>query len=281
MKQILRVEDLHIDFELPDETVHAVRGIDFAINEGETLAIVGESGSGKSATALATLQLNPAPPVTYPRGRILLDGRDLLRQDRRTLRKIRGNDIAMIFQDPMASLNPLKRVGTQILEVLRLHRSESRGSHRKLMLAALDDAGIPDVEKRARQFPHQLSGGLRQRVMIAMAIVAQPRILIADEPTTALDVTVQSQILDVLVSLQAEYGMAMILISHDLGVVAETADNVAVMNKGAIVERGNVVDVFARPDQQYTRNLLAATPRLDTSATQRGGRTNVTGRSAS
>lgn len=281
MNQLLRAEDLHIDFELSDETVHAVRGIDFDVSEGETLAIVGESGSGKSATALATLQLNPVPPATYPRGRILLDDRDLLRQDRRSLRKIRGNDIAMIFQDPMASLNPLKRVGTQIIEVLRLHRPDSRSLHKTLMLAALDDAGIPDVEKRASQFPHQLSGGLRQRVMIAMAIVARPRILIADEPTTALDVTVQSQILDVLVSLQADHGMAVILISHDLGVVAETADNVIVMHEGAIVERGNVVDIFSRPAEQYTRQLLAATPQLGNAEPRHRPNENVIGRSSS
>lgn len=262
MNPLLSVQDLRIDFELADQIIHAVRGISFDVYEGRTLAVVGESGSGKSATALSTLQLNPVPPTVYPEGKIIFDDRDLLRQDKRQIRAVRGNDIAMIFQDPMTSLNPLKRVGVQIREVLRQHRPDDRTAHRDIIMEALADAGIPDPEVRAGQYPHQLSGGLRQRVMIAMALVARPQVLIADEPTTALDVTVQSQILDLLCRLQDEHQMAIVLITHDLGVVADIADDVVVMKDGLIVERGSTLEIFENPQEDYTRQLLAATPRL-------------------
>lgn len=224
---------------------------------------MGESGSGKSATALSVLRLNPSPPCVYTGGQIRFDGRDLLTLTEKELGRVRGRDIAMVFQDPMTCLDPLQRVGTQVAEVLRLHTGQSRAEARKAALAALDEVGIPDPEVRYRQYPHELSGGLRQRVMIATALVTRPRVVIADEPTTALDVTVQRQILDLLVSLQDKHDMAVVLITHDLAVVAETADRVAVMNKGRVVETGDVLDVFDRPADAYTRRLLAATPRLE------------------
>jgi ABC-type dipeptide/oligopeptide/nickel transport system ATPase component len=259
---ILSIEDLHIDFELDGETVHAVRGIDLEVRHGEILAIVGESGSGKSATALSILGLNPSPPVRYPSGAIRFDGHDLLGLSEPQLREVRGEQIAMIFQDPMTCLNPVTRIGAQVEEVCRLHRGGRRGSHRTAVLEALAAAGIPDPEQRARQYPHQLSGGLRQRAMIAMALVANPRLLIADEPTTALDVTVQAQILDVLDDLRRSRGMSILLITHDLGVVADVADRVLVMREGQVVERADVTRLFAEPQHPYTRRLLAATPRL-------------------
>lgn len=209
------------------------------------------------------LRLNPSPPCVYTGGQIRFDGRDLLTLTEKELGRVRGRDIAMVFQDPMTCLDPLQRVGTQVAEVLRLHTGQSRAEARKAALAALDEVGIPDPEVRYRQYPHELSGGLRQRVMIATALVTRPRVVIADEPTTALDVTVQRQILDLLVSLQDKHDMAVVLITHDLAVVAETADRVAVMNKGRVVETGDVLDVFDRPADAYTRRLLAATPRLE------------------
>lgn len=246
--------------------MHAVRGVSLSVAAGETLAVVGESGSGKSATALSAMRLNPEPPCVYAGGRVLLDGRDVLALSERELRKVRGAGISMVFQDPMTSLDPLQRVGAQVAEGLRLHGGHSRAEARLAALTALDEVGIPDPEQRYRQYPHELSGGLRQRVMIASALVARPRVLIADEPTTALDVTVQRQILELLVTLQRRHGMAVLLITHDLGVVAETADRVAVMRHGEVVETGDVDQVFARPAAQYTRDLLAATPRLEPAA---------------
>ncbi|MHC8564550.1 ATP-binding cassette domain-containing protein [Streptomyces albidoflavus] len=224
---------------------------------------MGESGSGKSATALSVLRLNPSPPCVYTGGEIRFDGRDLLKLSEKELGRVRGRDIAMVFQDPMTCLDPLQRVGAQVAEVLRLHTGISRAEARTAALAALDEVGIPDPAMRYRQYPHELSGGLRQRVMIATALVTRPRVVIADEPTTALDVTVQRQILDLLVSLQDKRDMAVVLITHDLAVVAETADRVVVMNKGRVVETGDVLDVFDRPADPYTRRLLAATPRLE------------------
>ncbi|WP_419997471.1 ATP-binding cassette domain-containing protein [Streptomyces boninensis] len=260
---VLEFRDLHVDFELADGPVHAVRGVSMRAYAGETLAVVGESGSGKSATVLSALRLNPEPPCTYAGGEILLDGRDLLALPEKQLREVRGNDIAMVFQDPMTSLDPLQRVGAQVAEVLRRHRGASRAEARAEAVRALDEVGIPDPELRARQYPHELSGGLRQRVMIATALVGRPRVLIADEPTTALDVTVQRQILDLLADLRARHGMAVVLVTHDLGVVAETADRVVVMNGGKFVEHGQVGPVFDAPGDPYTRDLLAATPRLE------------------
>ncbi|MCL2550582.1 MAG: ABC transporter ATP-binding protein [Actinomycetia bacterium] len=260
---VLEIADLSVDFRLDTTTVHAVRGVGLRLAQGETLAVVGESGSGKTATALSVLRLNPQPPCVYAGGRILFDGRDLLTLSEKQLGAIRGQDIAMVFQDPMTSLDPLRRVGAQVAEVLRHHRGLSRAEADAAAVEALDEVGIPDPERRFRQYPHELSGGLRQRVMIAGALVGRPRVLIADEPTTALDVTVQRQILDLLVSLQERHGMAVLLITHDLGVVAETADRVAVMHQGRVVETGDVLDVFHRPADDYTRRLLAATPRLE------------------
>ncbi|GAA2325382.1 ABC transporter ATP-binding protein [Streptomyces kunmingensis] len=260
---VLRFDDLHVDFRLDAHTVHAVRGISFDVHAGETLAVVGESGSGKSATALAALRLNPEPPCVYPRGDVLLDGAGILHRPERELRRLRGSDISMVFQDPMTSLDPLQRCGAQVSEVLRLHGKVSRAEARTRALEALADVGIPDPERRYRQYPHELSGGLRQRVMIASALVARPRVLIADEPTTALDVTVQRQILDLLLDLRQRHGMAVVLITHDLGVVAETADRVVVMRHGEVVESGDVEQIFARPAHPYTRALLDATPRLE------------------
>ncbi len=263
---VLEFQDLRVDFELASATVHAVRGVNLSVAAGETLAVVGESGSGKSATALSAMRLNPEPPCVYAGGRVLLDGRDVLALPERELRKVRGAGISMVFQDPMTSLDPLQRVGAQVAEALRLHGGHSRAEARLAALTALDEVGIPDPEHRYRQYPHELSGGLRQRVMIASALVARPRVLIADEPTTALDVTVQRQILELLVRLQRRHGMAVLFITHDLGVVAETADRVAVMRHGEVVETGDVDQVFARPAAQYTRDLLAATPRLEPAA---------------
>ncbi|MEU9976245.1 ABC transporter ATP-binding protein [Streptomyces sp. NPDC051014] len=260
---LLAIDGLSVDFRLPTSVVHAVQDVSLHVHAGETLAVVGESGSGKSATALSVLRLNPSPPCVYTGGEIRFDGRDLLKLSERELGRIRGRDIAMVFQDPMTCLDPLQRVGGQVAEVLRLHTGMSRAEAAEAALAALDEVGIPDPAARYRQYPHELSGGLRQRVMIATALVARPRVLIADEPTTALDVTVQRQILDLLVTLQHRHDMAVVLITHDLAVVAETADRVAVMNQGKVVETGDVLDVFDRPADPYTRTLLAATPRLE------------------
>ncbi|CAI4175477.1 MULTISPECIES: ATP-binding cassette domain-containing protein [Streptomyces] len=262
-RPLLEIDHLSVDFRLESSVVHAVQDVSLHVHAGETLAVVGESGSGKSATALSVLRLNPSPPCVYTGGQIRFDGRDLLTLSEKELGRVRGRDIAMVFQDPMTCLDPLQRVGTQVAEVLRLHTGHSRAEARKAALAALDEVGIPDPEVRYRQYPHELSGGLRQRVMIATALVTRPRVVIADEPTTALDVTVQRQILDLLVSLQDKHDMAVVLITHDLAVVAETADRVAVMNKGRVVETGDVLDIFDRPADAYTRRLLAATPRLE------------------
>ncbi|GHF13829.1 peptide ABC transporter ATP-binding protein [Streptomyces spiralis] len=262
-KPLLEISRLSVDFRLDTSVVHAVQDVSLHVHAGETLAVVGESGSGKSATALSVLGLNPTPPCVYAGGEILFDGRDMLKLSEKELGAIRGRDIAMVFQDPMTCLDPLQRVGAQVAEVLRHHTGVSRAEAREAALAAMDEVGIPDPALRYRQYPHELSGGLRQRVMIATALVGRPRVLIADEPTTALDVTVQRQILDLLVTLQHKHGMAVVLITHDLAVVAETADRAVVMNKGKVVESGDVVDVFDRPADDYTRRLLAATPRLE------------------
>ncbi|MFE9316800.1 ATP-binding cassette domain-containing protein [Streptomyces albidoflavus] len=262
-RPLLEIDHLSVDFRLESSVVHAVQDVSLHVHAGETLAVVGESGSGKSATALSVLRLNPSPPCVYTGGEIRFDGRDLLKLSEKELGRVRGRDIAMVFQDPMTCLDPLQRVGAQVAEVLRLHTGISRAEARKAALAALDEVGIPDPAMRYRQYPHELSGGLRQRVMIATALVTRPRVVIADEPTTALDVTVQRQILDLLVSLQDKRDMAVVLITHDLAVVAETADRVVVMNKGRVVETGDVLDVFDRPADPYTRRLLAATPRLE------------------
>jgi microcin C transport system ATP-binding protein len=255
---LLSVRDLHVDFRLGERVVQAVKGVSFDLAPGETLALVGESGSGKSVTALSVLKLLPYPSADHPKGEILFKGENLLGSDEAALRRVRGNAISMIFQEPMTSLNPLHTVERQISEVLFTHKGLSKTAARKRTIELLEAVGIPEPERRLTAFPHQLSGGQRQRVMIAMALANEPDLLIADEPTTALDVTVQAQILDLLKKLQAEMGMAMLFITHDLGIVRRMADRVCVMNQGEIVERAETETLFTDPQHAYTRHLLNA-----------------------
>ncbi|PRX70219.1 oligopeptide transport system ATP-binding protein [Nonomuraea fuscirosea] len=263
MSSVLEINDLHVEFRLDADTVKPVNGVSLSVEAGETLAVVGESGSGKTATALSILRLHPTPPCHYTGGEILAGGRDLLKLPEREMRAIRGNEIAMVFQDPMTSLNPLKSVGAQIAESLRLHQGLSRSQARAQAVQALREVGIPNPEQRAGEYPHQFSGGMRQRVMIAIALACRPKVLIADEPTTALDVTVQAQIMELLAGLQERFGMAIVLITHDLGVVARCADRVLVMYGGRPVELAAVDEVFAAPRMPYTRALLRSMPRSD------------------
>ena len=258
---ILQVSNLSVDFQVEGGQAHAVKQISFDLSPGETLAIVGESGSGKSVTALSILQLLPYPSASHPSGSIRYRGQELMGADERTLRQARGNNISMIFQEPMTALNPLHVVERQVGEVLSLHKNMNPSQTRARVLELLLLVGIPDPERRLNAYPHQLSGGQRQRVMIAMALANEPEILIADEPTTALDVTIQAQILTLLKELQAKLGMAMILITHDLSVVRRMADRVLVMTEGRIVERAPTKDIFANPQHDYTRHLLAAEPK--------------------
>ena len=260
---ILRVEDLHVHFRTDDGLVKAVNGVDFEVDRGQVMGLVGESGSGKSVTALSVLRLVPSPPGIYAGGRILFDGQDLLTLPESKLRPYRGKRIAMIFQDPMTSLNPYLRVSRQIGEVLELHEGLSRKESLKRSIELMEMVGIPDPSKRIHGYPHEFSGGMRQRVMIAMALACKPELLLADEPTTALDVTIQAQILDLIRGLARELGTAVILVTHDLGVVAGIADKVAVMYGGRLVEKGPVRQLFAEPSHPYTRGLLASVPRLD------------------
>ena len=269
---ILRVEDLRVRFHVPEGTVRAVNGVSFEIHRGETLAIVGESGSGKSVTALSILGLLPTPPALVDSGRIRFGERDLLTLPEAAMRDIRGNSISMIFQEPMTSLDPLMKVGRQIAETIEIHQGLPRADALQAAVEALARVRVPEPARRARQYPFQLSGGLRQRVMIAMAMACNPRLLIADEPTTALDVTVQAQILNLMDDLKAVAGASIILITHDLGVVAEMAQRVVVMYAGRVVEQGGVHDLFERPLHPYTVGLLESVPRLHSSlAAQAGG----------
>ena len=258
---LLQVRDLHVSFGRGANEVKAVRGISFEIAKGETFAVVGESGSGKSVTALAIMQLLPYPLAHHPGGSIRFRGQELVGASEDSMRKIRGNDIAMVFQEPMTSLNPLHTIEKQVNEVLILHKGMNRGEARVRTLELLRLVGIADAEKRLSAYPHELSGGQRQRVMIAMALANDPDLLIADEPTTALDVTIQAQILKLMRELQAKLGMAMLLISHDLSIVRKQAQRVCVMTDGKIVEQGPVAEVFSRPQHEYTRKLLAAEPK--------------------
>ena len=258
---LLAVRDLAVTFGADEQAVQAVRGVSFDINRGETLALVGESGSGKSVTALSVLQLLPYPSASHPTGSIRFQGQELVGASTRELLQVRGNRISMIFQEPMTSLNPLHTIERQVNEVLILHKGLSREAARKRTLELLDQVGIPEAAKRLDAYPHQLSGGQRQRVMIAMALANEPDLLIADEPTTALDVTIQAQILKLLKSLQARYGMALLFITHDLGIVRKMADRVCVMTKGRIVEHGPVAQVFDHPQHSYTQHLLSAEPK--------------------
>jgi len=258
---LLEVKDLSVNFGTGDKAVRAVRGVSFDIKRGETVALVGESGSGKSVTALSVLQLLAYPSASHPTGSIRFQGKELVGASTRELLAVRGNRISMIFQEPMTSLNPLHTIERQVNEVLILHKGLSREAARKRTLELLEQVGIPDAANRLDAYPHQLSGGQRQRVMIAMALANEPDLLIADEPTTALDVTIQAQILKLLKSLQARYGMALLFITHDLGIVRKMADRVCVMTQGRIVEQGPVEEVFDRPQHSYTQHLLSAEPK--------------------
>ena len=271
---LLSVENLQTHFGTPDGVVRAVEGLSFHINPGETVAIVGESGCGKSVTSMSILRLVPTPPGKIA-GRILFQGRDLLRVPDSEMRKLRGNDISMIFQEPMTSLNPVLTVGRQIGETLRLHQGMNQQQAMQRATEMLELVGISAAARRVREFPHQLSGGMRQRVMIAMALACNPKLLIADEPTTALDVTIQAQILDLMRDLKTRLGSAIMLITHDLGVVAEMAQRVVVMYAGRKVEEAAVNDLFARPLHPYTRGLLGAVPRLGSSLESNAGRTKL------
>jgi oligopeptide/dipeptide ABC transporter ATP-binding protein len=259
---ILEIENLHTSFFTSKGAIPAVSGINFTVPAGRTVAIVGESGSGKSVTAQSIMRLI-APPGKIVNGRILYHGEDLLKKSEKQMRDIRGNRISMIFQEPMSSLNPVFTCGEQVMEVIRLHRQSSRKEAGQLALELFRLVGIPSPEHRLHEYPDQLSGGMRQRVMIAIALACRPEILIADEPTTALDVTIQAQILDLMKSLQKQLGMAIILITHDLGVVSETADQVIVMYGGKAVEQGDVRDIFYRPKHPYTQGLLYSIPRME------------------
>ncbi|MBN9251826.1 MAG: ABC transporter ATP-binding protein, partial [Mesorhizobium sp.] len=258
---LLSVRDLSVAFSQGGTTSLAVDHVSFDIAKGETVALVGESGSGKSVSALSVLKLLPYPAASHPSGQIEFDGKDLLALDEKALRKVRGNKITMIFQEPMTSLNPLHTIEQQIVEVLELHRGMGQSEARQRTLDLLQEVGIRDPEKRLSAYPHQLSGGQRQRVMIAMSLANEPELLIADEPTTALDVTVQAQILELLAKLKQKNGMSMLFITHDLGIVRKIADRVCVMTKGKIVETGPTAEIFDNPQHAYTRHLLAAEPK--------------------
>ncbi len=261
MPHLLEVNDLQTHFPTRAGLVRAVDGVSFYLDRGELLGLVGESGCGKSITALSVMRLI-SPPGKIVNGEILFDGKDLLKLSDAQMREMRGDDIAMIFQDPMTSLNPVFTVGEQIAEALRLHRKMSRKEARQATIEAMREVAIPDPARRLDDYPHQLSGGMRQRVMIAMALACNPKLLIADEPTTALDVTIQAQILELLNELRKQRDLAVLLITHDLGVVAEVADRVAVMYTGRIVEESPVDELFARPKHPYTEGLLRSVPKL-------------------
>ncbi|ASR08372.1 microcin ABC transporter ATP-binding protein [Rhizobium leguminosarum bv. viciae] len=258
---LLSIRDLSVAFHQGGETSLAVDHISFDIAKGEVVALVGESGSGKSVSANSILRLLPYPSASHPSGEVLFKGKDLLKASERALREVRGNDITMIFQEPMTSLNPLHTIEKQIAEILALHQGLTGQPARERVLELLNQVGIREPEKRLKAYPHELSGGQRQRVMIAMALANRPELLIADEPTTALDVTVQAQILELLRQLKAVHGMSLLFITHDLGIVRKFADRVCVMTKGKIVETGSVEEVFANPKHDYTRHLLASEPR--------------------
>ena len=260
---LLEVEDLSVRFETHHGTVRAVAGLNLELSAGETLGLVGESGSGKSVTNLALMGLIPSPPGVVEARAIRLDGLDLSKLSDRKMRRIRGKDISMIFQDPMTSLNPLLTIGQQLREVLAIHTRASRREIQRRCVAGLDDVGIANAESRLEQYPHELSGGMRQRVMIAMGLLCEPKVLLADEPTTALDVTIQAQILELMKALQERTGTAIILVTHDLGVVAGMSDRVNVMYAGRIVESARTEPLYARPMHPYTEGLLQSVPTLE------------------
>ncbi|MHA0855836.1 ABC transporter ATP-binding protein [Paenibacillus sp. CMAA1364] len=263
MEPILQVKDLHVSFHVNGGEVQAVRGMNFEIGEGETVAIVGESGSGKSVTAQTIMRLIPSPPSRIKKGEVIFHGENLLKKSNKQMEAIRGKDIGMIFQDPMSSLNPTIRIGKQITEVMIKHQNMSSKEAKKQAIEMLKLVGIKNAENRFNQYPHEFSGGMRQRVMIAIALSCRPSLLIADEPTTALDVTIQAQILEVMKEMQQRLGTSIILITHDLGVVAGMCDRVIVMYAGEMVETGTVMEIFKNPKHPYTKGLLRSMPRLD------------------
>lgn len=266
MEKILDIKDLRVSFHTYAGEVQAVRGISFHLNKGETLAVVGESGCGKTVTAKAIMRLlpEPMPAEIKKESEINFEGKDILAMEDKELRELRGSDISMIFQDPMTSLNPTMTIGKQIAESLIIHRGMSKDEALKEAIRMLELVNIPNADKRAHQYPHEFSGGMRQRAMIAIALACNPKILIADEPTTALDVTIQSQIMELIGDLQEKLGTAVILVTHDLGVVADVADRIQVMYAGQIIERGTVDEIFYNPQHPYTWALLQSVPRLDT-----------------
>jgi peptide/nickel transport system ATP-binding protein len=266
---LLAIEGLKTHFATDDGMIHAVDGVDLFVERGETLGVVGESGCGKTVTALTVMKLVQMPPGRIVAGRILWQGRDLVPLDADQMRSIRAREIAIIFQEPMTSLNPVYTVGEQIAEVIRLHEGLGRRAALEKTAEMLKLVHIPHAERRVHDYPHQFSGGMRQRVMIAMALSCHPKLLIADEPTTALDVTIQAQILDLLGELKQKFGMAVMLITHAMGVVAETAQRVVVMYAGKVVEEARVADLFASPLHPYTQGLIRSIPRVDTAATQK------------
>ncbi|GGQ60284.1 ABC transporter ATP-binding protein [Streptomyces althioticus] len=260
---LLEVRDLHVEFRTRDGVAKAVNGVSYGVDEGETLAVLGESGSGKSVTAQAVMGILDTPPGRITGGEVVFQGRDLLTLKEEERRRVRGAEMAMIFQDALSALNPVLTVGDQLAEMFTVHRGMSRKDARAKAVELMDRVRIPAARERVRQYPHQFSGGMRQRIMIAMAIALEPALIIADEPTTALDVTVQAQVMELLAELQREYRMGLILITHDLGVVADVADRIAVMYAGRIVESAPVHDIYKAPAHPYTRGLLDSIPRLD------------------
>ncbi len=262
MSALLAVQDLKVSFDTEDGVVHAVEGISYEVKPGKTLGIVGESGSGKTVGTLTIMGLTRAAN-TQISGKAIFDGEDLLSATEQQMRAIRGDEIAMIFQDPLSSLHPFFTIGSQLVEAIQVHNKVSKAAARTRSAELLTMVGLSDARDRLNRYPHEFSGGMRQRVMIAMALANEPRLLIADEPTTALDVTVQAQILELIADLQAQTGTAMIIITHDLGVVAEVADEIAVMYAGRIVEQASATELFANPQHPYTQGLLASIPRLD------------------
>ena len=260
---LLQVRDLHVEFRTRDGVAKAVNGVNYSVRAGETLAILGESGSGKSVSSQAVMGILDSPPGFVTGGEIIFKGRDLLKLGNEERRKIRGAQMAMVFQDALSSLNPVLTVGYQLGEMYRTHKGTSKKDAKLKAVELMEKVGIPGAKERVNQYPHQFSGGMRQRVMIAMALALEPDLIIADEPTTALDVTVQAQVMELLADLQREYNMGLILITHDLGVVADVADKIAVMYAGRIVETAPVHELYSRPSHPYTKGLLQSIPRLD------------------
>ncbi|MCM3772107.1 ABC transporter ATP-binding protein [Priestia aryabhattai] len=263
MEKIIQIKNLHVQFSTYGGQVQAVRGVSFDLHKGETLAIVGESGCGKSVTSQSIMRLIPTPPGRITSGSILFKGQDLTKLSEKKMRDIRGADISMIFQDPMTALNPTLRIGEQIAENIMQHENISKEKAKEKAFEMLELVGIPNPKERLKQYPHEFSGGMRQRIVIAMALVCNPEVLIADEPTTALDVTIQAQILELFKDIQQKTDVSIVLITHDLGVVAQVADRVAVMYAGKIVEIGTRRDIFYTPQHPYTKGLLRSVPRLD------------------